>query len=186
MLSQMLRPPVVLAFVFGLLATVAACPQGELVLQSGIGSNQVQIPVLLGSSQQRVRLRATLDRSGLTADLPTTPSVYATIASEFDDEARAVPARVRAGLGTEDEIDDVDIALLTFISPDESHTLFAEGEEVDLLLVREDDGNGIVALDVILNGEVSGAGDITFGGSPVLSVVPVLEDDEAGEGEGEG
>ncbi|MDP2345721.1 MAG: hypothetical protein Q8O67_32560 [Deltaproteobacteria bacterium] len=174
----MLRPPVVLVFVLGVFATASSLPAEPLVLQSDLASNQVEIPVLLDSSQQRVRLRATLDAADVTADAPTTPSISADIVSQFDDEARAVPARVRAGLRAPEDIDDVDIALLTFFSPDESHGLSTDGDVIDLLLVREDDGDGLVSLDVVVSGAIGGAGDIDFGGTgPVISVVRVPEEE---------
>ena len=181
----MLRGPVVVVFVLGVFATVASLPPQELVLGSSV-SNQVDRTVILDPSQQRVRLRATLDTSDVTAAAPTTSRISAQVRSRFDDEARAVPARVRAGLRAPEEIDDVDTALLTFFAPDESHSLSAGGDVVDLLLLREDDGAGVVSLDVVVSGDVGGKGDIDFANTfPVLSVVRVVEDDNTVDDKGE-
>ncbi len=161
-------------FVVGVLASIAS---GEF--ESGTGgtsSNQVVVPIDLEPSQRRVRLRATLDISSVIAEGETMPHLALDVVAGFDDVASAVPARVRVGLLAPDKIDGVDIALLTFVAPDETHHLERAGEYVaDVLLVRQDDGEGVVAVSLTFDAFLS-AERVTFSSSPLLTVEQLPDD----------
>lgn len=176
---MMLRPSVAV-FVVGVLASIASVPQTgqEYVLSSSVGANQVVFPIALDPSQRRARVRVTLDATDVEADGPTTPHLGLSLTAQFDDVASAIPARVRAGLLPPDEVDTADLALLTFVSPDETHHLDLAGVFVaDVLLVREDEGEGIVSLALTIFGDLNGEGDVEFSGeSPVLTVEQLPDD----------
>ena len=148
------------------------------MVESAVGTNQVVLPIALDPSQRRVRLRLTIDAAGVEADSATTPHLGLSVTASFDDVASAVPARVRVGLLAPEEVDTADVALLTFVSPDETHDLNLSGVFVaDVLLVREDEGEGIVSLALTAWGDLTGEGNIEFSGTgPVLTVEQLPDD----------
>jgi hypothetical protein len=172
----MLRRSVIALFVVGVLASIASVPTTFESGTGGADSNQVVLPIDLDPSQRRVRLRVRLDVSSVFAEGPTNARLSLAATAGFDDVASAVPARVRLGLLAPDEVDTVDIALLTFVRPDETYQLEREGEYVaDVLLVREDEGEGVVALTLTFDASFE-ADRVTFSTGPVLTVEQLPDD----------
>lgn len=175
----MLRRSVIALFVVGVLASIASTPPWqEYTFESVLVGNQEIVPIALDPAQRRVRLRVTIDATDVEADGPTTPHIGLSVTARFDDVASAVPARVRAGLLAPDEVDTADIALLTFLTPDETQYIELSGVFVaDVLLVREDEGEGIASLALTISGSLRGQDNVKFiSGSPVTTVEQLPDD----------